>query len=129
MDAVQVAAEQLRRILEDLDPTTDRETLVWIHKLLGNFRTLVETKVPELMMASMREARERLNEAQKILDEVERRQGRVHREKPYDDSLERMERDLDDDPNIAPIMAKLKPGPKGLSGGVALPLPEGEMNA
>ena len=81
-------------------------------------------------MPTLREKREKA-EAKADREEVERRlkEMRLEGDLPDDpDSLEQIERELEDEDPDHPVgvPAKRKPGPKGLTGGVALPLPESD---
>jgi hypothetical protein len=119
-------AQQLQSRLERLDPQTDRDTLIWAHGFLTGLVNGIRARVPEFTTLSHRltSVKEDLHEAKRILQELDSRS--AHRLTDDPDSLERIERELED-PGDAPVPARPKPGPKGLSGGAAAPLPESDL--
>jgi hypothetical protein len=104
------AAEQLRKQLNLLDDH-DRDSFVWLHGYLTSVVQDLESRLPDLMTSKT------------LLDTLKARlaslpSGRF--DEP--DSLDLLNDELGD----APVPAKLKPGPKGLSGGAIAPLPDNE---
>jgi hypothetical protein len=115
-------ARQLQLRLQRIDPRADRATFEWAHGFLITLVEQIERSIPALTLKRISSSKSDLDEAERILKELRIKFGRL--EEP--DSLERIEKELEgldpDDP--AGVPAKRKPGPKGLSGGAALPLPE-----
>jgi hypothetical protein len=115
-------ATHLQAALLRIDPQGGRETLEWAHGFLIALIERIEKSVPGLTLKRVRASDSNLDEAERILDELALKIGLAD----GPDSLEQIEKELGD-PGLddAPgVPAKRKPGPKGLSGGAALPLPE-----
>jgi hypothetical protein len=93
-----------------------------VHGFLITLVEQIEKSIPALTLKRTRSSESDLDEAERIINGLNMKFGRL--DEP--DSLERIETELEgsgpDDP--AGVPAKRKPGPKGLSGGAALPLPE-----
>jgi hypothetical protein len=114
------AAKRLQGNLEAIDPVKDRDTLVWAHGFLSGLVEFVQSRVPDLMSASM--FLQMSSEDLAVLNT----QSATDRGDP--DSLERIERELNgEDPDDAPVPAKRKPGPKGLSGGASVRIPDSKL--
>jgi len=118
-------ARQLENKLALMDEQTEPGTYESVHSLSIKLIACLEAAMPTL-----REKREKA-EAKADREEVERRlkEMRLEGDLPDDpDSLEQIERELEDEDPDHPVgvPAKRKPGPKGLTGGVALPLPESD---
>jgi hypothetical protein len=129
---VQESAEHLERLLEKADPVRDRDTIVWALGFLAALVRRLERRVPDLVdETTMRhKASEALDRAKEALDKAS--EGlETHRKHFTDlskdpDSLEQIERELGgEEPGGAPVPARRKPGPKGLTGGAAVPFSEG----
>jgi hypothetical protein len=125
MDKIVVTlAEQLQLRLKQIDPASDRTTYRCAHGFLAALLKDVEKLIPSLpsnqRIFSKSDRNEVERKAKELLAELERLDDT--------DSLERLERELGgpepDAPAGAPV--KRKPGPKGVSDGVALPLPDQE---
>ncbi len=113
-------ARELQTKLALIDDQAAPDTLQSVHELSIKLIDCLETAIPDLSekreKAEFKALRQR---AERLLKEM-RLEGDLRA-----DSLEQIERELGegdpDDPVGVP--ARRKPGPKGLSGGVALPLP------
>ena len=126
-------AHRLQTKLTNISPDVDRASLIWAHRFLTNTLQILTARIPELLAQQKPTEIETIStlqqESQRILDEIERRTaGRVEQgqNRPSVQELIRRIRDKLDDASPAEatgVPAKIKPGPKGLSGGVALPLP------
>jgi hypothetical protein len=118
---VQDAAERLHRLLEQADPVKDRDTVVWALGFLSALVTRLELRVPDLFDESTLRGR-----AAEAMDRLRKQFPDAFKELGKDpDSLEQIERELSgDEPGDAPVPARRRPGPKGLSGGAAVPFPE-----
>ena len=99
-------ARQLRAQLENVDPE-DYYTLAWSHGFLNSVIQYLESRLPDYMIP-----KGTLENIRAVLDSMLQQLGNL------DDS---------DEPGDAPVPAKLKPGPKGLSGGAIAPLPDNEL--
>jgi hypothetical protein len=114
-------ARQLQLRLQRVDPLADRATFEWVHGFLITLVEQIEKSIPALTLKRISSSESDLDEAERIINGLSVKFGRL--DEP--DSLERIEKELEgsgpDDPTGVP--AKRKPGPKGLSGGAALPLP------
>ena len=111
--------QQLQSRIERLEAHADEGTLLWVHSFLRDLIDRMETATPELKAKRLRRD---LNEASRILNELT---SKMVLER-FPDSLEQTERALGGEEPYAAgpaVPAKRRPGPKGLSGGVALPLP------
>lgn len=107
--------QQLQVKLESLDPQHDRETLVWAHGFLTSVVRQIESTVPDLVTPKT------------LLESVRSNLDSIDGTGLADpDSLDLIDQELDS-PSDAPVPAKPKPGPKGLSGGAALRLPDSEL--
>jgi hypothetical protein len=116
-------AQQLQARLQGLDPRVDRETFEWAHTFVSNLVAQIEKAIPALSLKRINSAESDLDEAERLPNELRSRLG--ERDEP--DSLEEIERELGSGPeHPTGVPAKRKPGPKGRSGGVALPLPHGD---
>lgn len=115
-------AEQLQLRVKQLDPVSERSTYRWLHGFLTALVKEVEKSIPALAPqppGSSKSKKEELEQKVKeLLADLDRSDD--------PDSLERIEQELEgpEPDNPAGVPAKRKPGPKGLSGGAALPLPE-----
>jgi hypothetical protein len=124
----------------------DRETLVWAHGFLSGLINRIEARLPELMnvptllQRSEAEVERLRHELRKIrLEEKEKavRRRMAEELRRFDsttsrrldeDSLDAIERGLaDDEIGDASVPARRKPGPRGLQGGAAIPLPPPEQ--
>ena len=116
-------AEQLQLRLKQIDPVSDRATYEWLHGFLTEL-------VKEIEKSIRKPAVKQRSSSRLDWDEVERRHkdllAELDRLDDDTDSLEQIERELEgpESDHSAGVPAKRKPGPKGLSGGVALPLPD-----
>lgn len=119
-------AHRLQTSLERIDPQADRDTLIWAHGFLAGLLNQLQARVPEVKVRRKRPswAKDDREESQRLTSELLERAARLMKDDP--DSLEKIERELGE-PGAAPVSAKRKPGPKGLIGGVALPLPESDL--
>jgi len=120
-------ARKLQAQLARIDDQADPEAFESVHGLSMELIARLEAAMPAL-----REKREKA-EAKADREEAERRLKDMELEGdlPDDpDSLEKIERDLEDEDPDHPVgvPAKRKPGPKRLTGGVALPLPVSDSN-
>jgi hypothetical protein len=121
---------QLQARLGRIDIQADRDTFVWIHGFLVGLIDQIETSMPHLKTPSaqksaMANVMGNLAEAHRTLNELTLKMG----VSDNPDSLEQIERELGgtDPDNLAGVPSRLKPSPKGLSGGVALPLPDSDF--
>ena len=99
------AAQQLRKQLESLDPQQDRDTLVWSHGFLTGLVKHLESSLPDLMTSKT------------LLESLRADLDSMLQSKKFDDF---------DESGDAPVLAPLKPGPRGLIGGAVVPLPDNE---
>jgi hypothetical protein len=115
-------ARQLQLRLQRIDPRADRATFEWVHGFLITLVEQIEKSIPALTLKRRRSSESDLDEAERIINGLSAKFGRL--DEP--DSLERIEKELEGSgpDDSAGVPAKRKPGPKGLSGGAALPLPE-----
>lgn len=115
-------ARQLQLRLQRIDPRADRATFEWAHGFLITLVEQIEKSIPALTYKRISSSESDLDEAERIINGLSVKFGRL--DEP--DSLERVEKDLEgsEPGDPAAVPAKRKPGPKGLSGGAALPLPE-----
>jgi len=99
-------AERLQERIGSLDPLRDRDTLVWAHGFLSSIIKNIESEVPDFITAATRHQsiREKLNS--------------IRFDRPQDG---------EDAAEDAGVPATRKPGPKGLSGGAALSLPDSDL--
>jgi hypothetical protein len=107
-------AERLQKSLRRLDETKDRDSLVWAHGFLKGMMNTIEDQLPDLM--SSKTLLQKLTSMQEEFNVMQER---------HPDSLDDIERELGSDD--APIGVRTKPGPKGRSGGTAMPLPESDL--
>jgi hypothetical protein len=101
--------QQLQARIDQLDAHADHETLQWAYDFLRELIGRIEIAAPALKAKRLRQE---LDEATRIINELTSKMG--------------IERELDgEEPPIAGpgVPVRRKPGPKGLNGGVALPLP------
>ena len=114
-EKVQEIALQLRTQLENLDPN-DYDTLAWSHSFLRSVVHSLESRIPDYMLP-----RDSLKNVWPALASMVERG-----EFDEPDRSEFLEDDSDQ-PGDAPVPAKLNPGPRGLSGGAIVPLPDNEL--
>ena len=118
-------ARQLQAELARIDNETEPGTFESVHGLLIKLVDHLETARPVLRKKREKaEAKADQELAERVLNEM-----RLEGDLPDDpDSLEKIERELEDEDPDHPVgvPAKRKPGPKGLTGGVALPLPDSD---
>jgi hypothetical protein len=119
-------AHQLQTKLETIDSRLDGETLIWMHGFLTGLVNRIQARIPEIKTRRRKElsSKDALAELKRLTDDLESRSMRLSNDNP--DSLERIERELGG-PGTTPVPARRKPGPKGLTGGVALPLPVSDL--
>jgi hypothetical protein len=118
-------ARQLQAKLAQINERADRDAFHSVHGMLIKLVDGIETAMPEL-----REKREK-DGAKADREKVKRllKKMKLEGDLPDDpDSLEQIARELagEDPDHPVGVPAKRKPGPKGLTGGVALPLPESD---
>jgi hypothetical protein len=118
-------ARRLQAQLTRIDEQAEREAFQSVHGLLIELIARLEAAMPALREKRERaEAKADREEAKRLLKEME-----LEGDLPDDtDSLEQIERELEDEDPDHPVgvPAKRKPGPKGMAGGVALPLPDND---
>ena len=103
---VRDACRHLEELVNQIDPAKQHDTFAWLHEFLTGLKLLVEKKDPEVAaLKRRREIRELQERAKELLDRMGGGHGPL------------------DEPAAALVPSKLKPSPKGSSGGVALPLP------
>jgi hypothetical protein len=93
-----------------------------VHGFLTGLLDFAQSRVPDLMSTStfLQMSSEDL--------EVLKTQSATDDHGADLDSLERIEHELSgEDPDEAPVPAKRKPGPKGLSGGASVRIPESKL--
>jgi hypothetical protein len=116
-------ARQLQAKLVRIDERADQEVFKSVHGLLIKLIDGIETAMPALRnQRGKAEAKAALEETKRLLEKM-----RVEGDLPDNtDSLEQIEKQLQgEDPDYpVGVPAKRKPSPKGLAGGVALPLPD-----
>jgi hypothetical protein len=115
-------AQRLQKGLQSLDPKQDRDTLVWAHGLLTGIVNHIQSHIPDLITTSTLSQSSRAELDALIAKMGKRRAGGESDE----DSLETIERELGCEGDV-PVPARRKPGPKGLSGGAALQLPDPDV--
>lgn len=120
-------AQQLQLRLKQIDPISDRTTYEWLHGFLVALVKQIEKSIPTLALKQRSPSKLDRGEVERRAKELLAEFGRLD---DAADSLEWIERELEgpepDDPAAVP--AKRKPGPKGLSGGVAVPLPHNDVD-
>jgi hypothetical protein len=146
-------AHKLEEKLNGIDTDADKASLIWAHGFLTGLVANLTSRVPELALSGPLEKPEtpaaetirRLQEESgRILDSIENTKRHEQRQEIRDlsrralkrlremnlmsdepDSLERLLDDLDESgpTETSGVPASRTPSPKGLSGGVALPLP------
>ena len=115
-------AQRLQKRLQSLDPKQDRDTLVWAHGLLTGIVNHIQSNIPDLITTSTLSQSNRAE-----MDALMAKIGKLRDEgESDDDSLESIERELGGEGDV-PVPARRKPGPKGLSGGAALQLPDPDI--
>lgn len=97
------AAQKLQRAI---DKTTDEQTLIWAHGFLTGVIKSIENRVPDLMNSNTL-----IQSLRADLDEMMRKDPRLFAGNGMDDAED------------APVPARNTRGPKGRSGGAAVPLP------
>jgi hypothetical protein len=102
-------SERLQKILGQIDPQKDRETLVWAHGFLSGLIQRIETGLPNLLDTGS--LQQRVTEAaERLKENVSQR--RFNRMEP--DSLDEIERTLgEEEPGDAPVPRKAEAGSKG----------------
>jgi hypothetical protein len=117
-------ARRLQAMLEDVDPQKDRDTLVWAHGLLTGLVDHIQNRIPELAKSAsaLKTTSDLREESKQILAELKSVETGFKDDRGSD-SLDEIEREMEG-PDDAPVPSKRKPGPKGLSGGTAVPLPD-----
>lgn len=112
-------AEWLQSQLDALAVQKDRDTLVWAHGFLTGVIKNIERRIPDLM-----DSHTLLGKSSEAMEHLRRDFLKDIGLEP--DSLEQIERKLrgEEPPDDAPVPARRKSGPKGKSGGEALPLPD-----
>jgi hypothetical protein len=127
-------AQELQTKLNSINPETDRASLIWAHGFLTSVVENIAAHIRELEVAKKPTPIETISklqeEARRLLDDMERRTekctcGDQSRRPSVQELLKRFRDELDDTnpTELSGVPAKITPGPKGLSGGVALPLP------
>lgn len=119
-------ARKLQTKLERINVQEDRDTFLWVHGFLVALVDRIEALIPTLRTERLKKSpKADLDEARRILNELTRKMSLSDES----DSLEQIERELGglDPEGTACVPAKRKPGPKGLSGGAALPLPDNDL--
>jgi hypothetical protein len=118
-------SRELQAGLSQIDDQTEVDKLESLHSKLIELTDLLEATIPALRRKRQTaEVKANLEEATRLLKRL-----KSNLDLPEGtDSLEQMERELDGEDPDHPVgvPAKRKPGPKGLTGGVALPLPESD---
>ena len=115
-------SKRLQTVVEELDHSKDRDTLLWAHGFLTSLVTSIQVKLPELTSSQtqLEESGENLRQSMAELNAESKKAL-----KDDLDSLEKIARDLDDSPgDDLPVPVNRKSGPKGRSGGAAVPLPD-----
>ena len=118
-------ARQLQTKLARINEEADSDLFESVHGLLIEFIDCIETAIPGLKAQRLQaQAKANREEATRLLKEM--KLARALPDEP--DILEKIKRILGDEGPGDPVgvPAKRKPGPKGLSGGVALPLPDSD---
>ena len=125
-EAVINLAKQLQLRLKQIDLVADRATFEWVHAFLIALVEQIEKSIPALGLKQLSSSESDWDEVERLAKKAQARLDRL--DDP--DSLERIEQELKgpepDDP--AGVPAKRKPGPKGLSGGAAVPLPYNDID-
>lgn len=118
-------ARQLQTKLAQIDDQANPDAFESVHGLLIEFIDCIETAIPGLKAQRLlAEIKANRQEATRLLKEM-----KLGRELPDErDIIEKIKRLLGDEGPGDPVgvPAKRKPGPKGLTGGVALPLPDSD---
>lgn len=122
-------ARRLQAMLESVDLQKDRDTLVWAHGLLTGLVNHIQNRIPELAKSatSQRTTSELREQAERILAAL--KGVAVSKAGSKDgglDSLDEIESEMEG-PDNAPVPSKRKPGPKGLSRGAIVPLPDRDL--
>jgi hypothetical protein len=147
------SAHKLQEQLNGIDADADKTSLIWAHGFLTGLLANLTSRVPELAgsgsvgkpeTAATKRARGLQEETGRILDDLKNIRGREQNQdirelsrralkklrdtklmSDESDILERLFDDLDESSptETSGVPANRKPSPKGLSGGVALPLP------
>ena len=115
-------AQQLELRLKQINPLADRATFEWVHGFLIALTDWIEKSIPALASKPRSSSESDWGELKRLAKEMQAKLNDLDDL----DSLERIERELEgpESGDPAAVPSKRKPGPKGLSGGAALPLPD-----
>jgi len=104
--------ERLESALSRIDVNQDRDTLVWAHGFLSSVLKGIERQIPDLTSSAtlLQTLKEKIDFKENL-------------DSGAPDSLDDIEREMEGGPGVP---ATGKTGPKGRTGGTALPLPDGD---